>query len=111
MTGEERREIQEQEEGYEPPRVEEIPAKDGPAVTAAGKTPPPDEPLAAEWRPTSDEREQPEDYETPRVEDLPAEDGPAVTSAGRTPPTDDSGPEWRPAAPRGEGSERPAAGA
>ena len=26
----------EQPEGYEPPRVEDVPAEDGPAVTAAG---------------------------------------------------------------------------
>ena len=36
--------------GYEPPRVEDVPSEDGPAVTAAGKSPPQDKPLAAEWR-------------------------------------------------------------
>jgi hypothetical protein len=53
MTDERNRETPEQAEDYEPPRVEEIPTQDGPAVTAAGKTPPPDEDvlLAAEWRP------------------------------------------------------------
>jgi hypothetical protein len=38
------------ERGYEPPRVEDVPTEDGPAVTAAGKSPPSDAPLAAEWR-------------------------------------------------------------
>jgi hypothetical protein len=44
------RESQSSNGGYEPPRVEDVPAQDGPAVTAAGKSPPSDEPLAAEWR-------------------------------------------------------------
>jgi hypothetical protein len=35
------------ERAYEPPEVEELAAEDGPAVTAAGESPPP---LAAEWR-------------------------------------------------------------
>lgn len=34
-------------ERYERPSVADIPAHDGPAVTAAGDSPPP---LAAEWR-------------------------------------------------------------
>jgi hypothetical protein len=38
------------ERGYEPPEVEEMPAEDGPAVTAAGKSPPTDFQEAAEWR-------------------------------------------------------------
>jgi hypothetical protein len=50
MTDDRRRESEERAEEYESPRVEELPAQDGPAVTAAGKTPPQDEPLAAEWR-------------------------------------------------------------
>jgi len=29
-------------ESYEPPRVEDVPTEDGPAVTAAGKSPPTD---------------------------------------------------------------------
>jgi hypothetical protein len=33
-------------EGYDPPKVEEVPAEDGPAVTAAGGTAP-----GPEWRP------------------------------------------------------------
>jgi hypothetical protein len=32
-----------QDRDYEPPRVEEVPAEDGPAVTAAGKSPQPDD--------------------------------------------------------------------
>jgi hypothetical protein len=84
---------------YESPRVEELPAQDGPAVTAAGKTPP----VGAEWRPS--EREG---YESPQVEQLPAQDGPAVTAAGKTPPDDDSGAEWRPAPPS-DGPDDPAA--
>jgi hypothetical protein len=35
---------------YSRPEVEDLPMEDGPAVTAAGKSPPQDEPLAAEWR-------------------------------------------------------------
>ena len=44
---------EEQAEAYEPPEVKDIPAKDGPAVTAAGKQPEDDgdASLAAEWRP------------------------------------------------------------
>jgi hypothetical protein len=38
-------------ESYEPPEVEQMPAEDGPAVTAAGKSPEPDEPIGPEWRP------------------------------------------------------------
>lgn len=33
--------------GYEPPEVEDLPAREGPAITAAGDSPPPDGP---EWR-------------------------------------------------------------
>jgi hypothetical protein len=40
-------------EGYEPPRVEEVPTTDGPAVTAAGKTVT-DGDEGPEWRPTGD---------------------------------------------------------
>jgi hypothetical protein len=36
-------------EGYEPPHVENVPAEDGPAVTAAGKTV-----KGPEWRPLED---------------------------------------------------------
>jgi hypothetical protein len=43
-----RREPEEQEQGYEPPRVEDVPAEDRPAVTAAGAT---DLTTGAEWRP------------------------------------------------------------
>jgi hypothetical protein len=50
MTGDEERETPEQAEDYEPPRVEDVPAEDGPAVTAAGKTPPEDD-RGPEWRP------------------------------------------------------------
>ena len=50
MTDDQGREPEQRAEEYESPRVEEIPAQDGPAVTAAGKTPPQDQ-LAAEWRP------------------------------------------------------------
>jgi hypothetical protein len=32
-----------QEREYEPPQVEDVPAEDGPAVTAAGHSPPPDQ--------------------------------------------------------------------
>ena len=35
---------------YEPPEVEEMPAEDGPAVTAAGSTEQ-DTPVGPEWRP------------------------------------------------------------
>lgn len=35
-------------ERYEPPSIHDLPAHDGPAVTAAGESGPP--PLAAEWR-------------------------------------------------------------
>jgi hypothetical protein len=39
---------------YEPPDVKDLPANDGPAVTAAGKTPPPDGGgPGPEWRPTA----------------------------------------------------------
>ena len=38
-------------ENYEPPEVEEMPAEDGPAVTAAGDSPTQDEPPGPEWRP------------------------------------------------------------
>jgi hypothetical protein len=31
-----------QERGYEPPQVEDLPTQDGPAVTAAGDSPQPD---------------------------------------------------------------------
>jgi len=50
MDTDDRRQQGHQEREYEPPRVEDVPAEDGPAVTAAGKSPPPDEQLAAEWR-------------------------------------------------------------
>jgi hypothetical protein len=49
-------------EGYEPPRVDELPTGDRPAVTAAGNTPPP---LAAEWRRAegdADTEEDPRDH-------------------------------------------------
>ena len=36
------------EDGYEPPRADDLPAEDGPAVTAAGVT------GAAEWRPSEE---------------------------------------------------------
>jgi hypothetical protein len=42
-------------EGYEPPRVEDVPAEDGPAVTAAGGTGSADtNTTGAEWRPGED---------------------------------------------------------
>ena len=37
-------------ERYEPPYVEQLPAEDGPAVTAAGDSPTP----GPEWRPESE---------------------------------------------------------
>jgi hypothetical protein len=43
--------------GYEPPEVEELPAEDGPAVTAAGDSPAQDSPPGVEWQPR-DEREE-----------------------------------------------------
>ena len=46
-----RRRPEDQAEAYEPPRVEDIPVEDGPAVTAAGKQDNDQPPLAAEWRP------------------------------------------------------------
>ncbi len=39
------------EEQYDPPHVEEIPTGDGPAVTAAGDSPPQDD-FGPEWRPS-----------------------------------------------------------
>jgi hypothetical protein len=39
-------------DGYEPPQVEEVPATDGPAVTAAGDSPTGD--AGPEWRPDED---------------------------------------------------------
>jgi len=41
------------QQDYEPPEVKDLPAKDGPAVTAAGKTLPPDGGGGPEWRPTA----------------------------------------------------------
>jgi hypothetical protein len=41
-------------QGYEPPQVENVPAEDGPAITAAGKTVTP----GVEWRPTDDTGEE-----------------------------------------------------
>lgn len=35
---------------YDPPQVEDLPAGDGPAITAAGDSPPQEGP---EWRPTA----------------------------------------------------------
>jgi hypothetical protein len=46
----------EREQSYEPPQVEELPAEDGPAVTAAGKSPPGDTDSGPEWQP-SDRRD------------------------------------------------------
>lgn len=43
-------------EGYEPPEVEEVPAEDGAAVTAAGKSPPAPGP---EWQPQERDDEGP----------------------------------------------------
>ena len=37
---------------YEPPEVEDLPTQDDPAVTAAGDSPPPDEPIGPEWHPS-----------------------------------------------------------
>jgi hypothetical protein len=37
-------------EDYEPPKVDVMPTEDGPAVTAAGDSPPSDS-AGAEWRP------------------------------------------------------------
>jgi hypothetical protein len=41
-------------EGYEPPKVEEVPATDAPAVTAAGESPIDDGGGGPEWRPAGD---------------------------------------------------------
>lgn len=38
-------------EQYDPPQVEQIPSGDGPVVTAAGESPPQDNPEGPEWRP------------------------------------------------------------
>ena len=43
-----------EQEPYEAPEVEEMPAEDGPAITAAGKSPGDDGGGAVEWQP--DER-------------------------------------------------------
>ena len=42
-----------QPEPYDPPQFEEIPSGDGPVVTAAGKSPPPD--AGPEWQPSESE--------------------------------------------------------
>jgi hypothetical protein len=42
-------------EGYEPPQVEHVPAEDGPAITAAGKSQ-----KGPEWRPTGDVDKEPQ---------------------------------------------------
>ena len=45
----------ERPEGYEPPQVEDVPAEDGPAVTAAGTQQGTDiQAPGAEWRPQED---------------------------------------------------------
>ena len=88
----------ERREEYESPRVEDVPVQDGPAVTAAGKTPQDVAVPGVEWRPGPEQAERTEEYESPRVEDVPAQDGPAVTAAGKTPVQDAEGPEWRPQA-------------
>jgi hypothetical protein len=46
-----KRRPEEQAEAYEPPEVEDLPAQDGPVVTAAGKQTDDGTTLAAEWRP------------------------------------------------------------
>ena len=43
------------QQGYDPPEVEDLPVREGPAVTAAGKTLPPDGGGGPEWRPTAPE--------------------------------------------------------
>jgi hypothetical protein len=40
------------QEQYEPPEVEQIPTDSGPAVTAAGDTQQPDNPVGVEWLPS-----------------------------------------------------------
>ena len=45
-------------EGYEPPDVEEMPAEDGPAVTAAGESPQQDLNEGPEWRPVEEDTQQ-----------------------------------------------------
>jgi hypothetical protein len=42
------------QEQYDPPEVEQIPTDSGPAVTAAGKSPPEDD-RGPEWRPEEKE--------------------------------------------------------
>ena len=49
MDTDDRRQQDHPEREYEPARVEDLPAEDGPAVTAAGKSPPQDD-IGAEWR-------------------------------------------------------------
>jgi hypothetical protein len=49
---------------YEPPEVEELPAEDGPAVTAAGFTGPEDG-EGPEWRPADDEQRVEEQADEP----------------------------------------------
>ncbi len=44
------------DEQYDPPQVEQIPTDSGPAVTAAGESPGPDNPAPGpEWRPEEKE--------------------------------------------------------
>jgi hypothetical protein len=50
----------EQADEYEPPRVEDVPAEDGPAVTAAGKTPQDISVPGPEWRPLASTEEDEE---------------------------------------------------
>jgi hypothetical protein len=51
MDTDDRHQQDHQQPEYSPPQVEDVPTEDGPAVTAAGKSAPQDEPtLAAEWR-------------------------------------------------------------
>jgi hypothetical protein len=50
MDTDDRHQQDHQQPEYSRPEVEDLPMEDGPAVTAAGKSPPQDEPLAAEWR-------------------------------------------------------------
>ena len=45
-------------EGYQPPRVEDVPLEDGPAVTAAGVPQGTEAQIGAEWRPDDAPGEQ-----------------------------------------------------
>jgi len=49
-----------QAEDYDPPQVEDVPAEDGPAITAAGVTRGDNTEPGPEWRPNGDAEEESE---------------------------------------------------